>query len=486
MRNPFAVGPGALARLSTTRLGGEDRALLAAGLHSRRLVLLKSLQRRTEAGDTPPGERAEFARHWRVLEDAERCDPAAVRAVLGYPSVGVWLVDALEAPGPVGPRTLAHFGAVAAAAALRARAGYRGTLDTPDGVLALPGIGVYRTRAPRVRLVAGPRSLRLTPEDGRPHTVPYAVPGQAPYAYGGGPAPDGTAPPVVPNGTPYGGGPRGRAPYGPYGRAPYGRTVSRRAAPRAAPPGWSGLVPLPGTGAALDGIDPYRLPAPDSGPFSLLPPRRAPRPGAGEERWRRRWQAALTLLASADPGRALEVAALVRALVPLEPGPGGASSATLRAAPWAVFTACPPTALRLAEVLVHEIQHSKLAIVTDLVALYEGGDEPVHRVGWRPDPRPLAGVLQGTYAHLGLADLFHRLAARPGAAPAARRAARVRGDECREQVADALRLLLRSGQLTPAGKEFAIGMREHHTDLGRIGTAGDRTARRILPIRYFR
>ena len=440
MRKTFATGHDALARLSRTRTGAEDRALLDAGLHSRRLVLLKSLQRRVEDARVPPETRTAFVRHWRVLADAERRDPTAVGAVLGYPSVGVWLVGALGEPAPATPRTLAHFGAVAAAAALRARAGYRGTLDTPDGVLTLPGLGVYRTRAPRVRLVAGPHSLRLAAEGGRPVDVALPQAGRRRTADGG----------------------------------------------RAGPPGWSALVPLPGTGAVLDGVDPYRLPRSGTGLFGLVPPHPAPRAGAGEGPWLRRWRAALTLLASSDPGRAAEVIALVRAVVPLEPGPGAADSATLRAAPGAVFTTCPPTALRLAEVLVHEVQHGKLAVVTDLAALHEGGDEAVHRVGWRPDPRPLAGVFQGTYAHLALADFAYRLAARSGATPAARKAARARGDACREQVGEALALLLGSVQLTPLGRKFAIGMREHHTELGKIGDTGIRTAQRQPPVRTFR
>ncbi|MFG3252970.1 aKG-HExxH-type peptide beta-hydroxylase [Streptomyces sp. NPDC048172] len=485
MRGPFAIDPDTLARLSRTRPDERDRALFDAGLHSRRLVLLKSLQRRMESEAVPEAARAEFARHWRVLEDVERRDPAAARAVLGYPSVGVWLVAALGAGGgAVGDPgngsgdpeaswaswaswasgVLAQLGAVAAAAALRARVGYRGTLDTPEGVLALPGIGVYRTRAARVRLVAGPRSLRLTQEEGRTSAVlPLMTP-------------------RVPS-SPYAGAPHVRAPYAgaPYGKSPHGRHGGHTD-----PPGWSGLAPLSGTSATLDGVDPYRLPALDSGPFGLVPSRRVHRAGVGEEGWRRRWQAALALLASADPDRAAEVTALTRALVPLEPAPGAAASATLRAAPWAVFTTYPATALRLAEVLVHELQHSKLAVLTDLVALHEAGDAPVHRVGWRPDRRPLVGVLQGTYAHLGLADLAYRLAERPGASPAARGAARARGEEWRAQVAEALDLLLRSGQLTPAGREFTIGMREHHAELGRIGTTGSRAARRGLPVRHFR
>nr|WP_241265944.1 HEXXH motif-containing putative peptide modification protein [Streptomyces boncukensis] len=425
----FSVGPGRLAQLARTRLTGADRALLAEGLHSRRLVLLKSLQRRLESGGAPGWAREAFVRHWDVLERAERQDAAAVRAVLGYPSVGVWLAGALG--GRDWNRTLAHFGAVAAAAALHAGAGYRGVLETVDGALALPGVGVYRARAPRVRLAAEPRGLRLTAPGRRPATVPRTPP-PGPGAYGA------------------------CAPHPLYG------------APPRDPPGWRGPAALPGTGALLDGLDPYRLPPPDSAATGLLPPRRTPHAGGGAAGWRRRWEAAVALLAAADPERAVEVTELTRALVPLGQVPGTARSATLRAAPWAVLTGYPPSPPRLAEVLVHELQHSKLAVIGDLVPLHHDSGAAVHRVGWRPDLRPLAGVLQGTFAHLALADMWYRLAACPGLPPGRRRAALARAGTCGAQVADALGVLLRSGQLTAAGLEFARGMGECHADLRSI------------------
>lgn len=148
------------------------------------------------------------------------------------------------------------------------------------------------------------------------------------------------------------------------------------------------------------------------------------------------------------------------------PAGEGASSGTLRAAPWAVQTALPDTARRFAEVLVHELAHSKLAVLADLVALHRADGAAVHRVAWRKDPRPLGGVLQGTYAHLALADLWSRVAERPGAAPAARRTARARREEYRAQVADALPVLLDSHQLTEYGVRFTVSMKRHLTSLG--------------------
>ena len=52
---------------------------------------------------------------------------------------------------------------------------------------------------------------------------------------------------------------------------------------------------------------------------------------------------------------------------------------------------------------VHEMQQFKLSAVLHVVPLAlsdDGGD----RAPWRPDPRPHADLLQGTYAHLGVSE----------------------------------------------------------------------------------
>ncbi|NUT36624.1 MAG: FxsB family radical SAM/SPASM domain protein [Hamadaea sp.] len=111
----------------------------------------------------------------------------------------------------------------------------------------------------------------------------------------------------------------------------------------------------------------------------------------------------------------------------------------------------------LAVMLVHEFQHSKLGAILDLVDLLDP-DRRSERlaVAWRPDPRPLEGVLQGVYAHLGVADVWrsrHRAEpADPLAATWFRR--------YRDWTASALDALLGTGALTPRGVRFATRMGE--------------------------
>lgn len=247
-------------------------------------------------------------------------------------------------------------------------------------------------------------------------------------------------------------GPRGTL-LTPVGRP--ARSVLLRPDGRGLGAGWDSLAVLPGSTGRLDDLGTGHAPADDL------------RPRTDRTAWLTRWRAAVALLESADPWRAAEVTRLVRSVVPMAPTGEGASSGTLRAAPWAVHTALPDTARRFAEVLVHELAHSKLAVLADLVALHDADGAAVHRVAWRKDPRPLDGVLQGTYAHLALADLWSRVATRPGAAPAARRTAGARREEYRAQVADALPILLGSHQLTQQGERFTVSMKQHLTSLGR-------------------
>ena len=65
----------------------------------------------------------------------------------------------------------------------------------------------------------------------------------------------------------------------------------------------------------------------------------------------------------------------------------------------------------LGELLVHEMQHVKLAALADQFDLFDRADGRLFPVPWRRDPRPIYGLLHGTYAHLAVAELWR---ARPG------------------------------------------------------------------------
>ncbi|MFF8724990.1 aKG-HExxH-type peptide beta-hydroxylase [Streptomyces sp. NPDC015171] len=415
---PRPVPAGTLAALARTRPLPAVTTALCAALHARRMLLLKSFLVRVDRlrATLPAAVRRRFEDDWALLERAERTDAAVVRAVLDYPTTGAWLAAALAAPdGPAFQEGVAGLGAVAVAAALRAGCRFTTTRALPAGTLPLPGIGLLRCARGRARLSGRDGAVRIT--DGAGQTL--LLPGTAAAGPGTRWSADGAL-------------------------------------------AWSALHTLPGGTAVLDDVDPYRVPPGGIGPAAVPA---AERPYSDHAAWAARWRDAQALLAATHPARAAETAALVRSVVPLVPraGAGPSLSATVRTAPGAVLAQLPADRRELVELLVHETHHTKLAVLDELVPLWRPGGS-LHRVGWRRDPRPVPGVLQGAYAHLALLDLWGR--ARTGPAWAWRRRAAERFDACREQVAEALSVLAGSDELTPYGREFVRHMGRHHAHLG--------------------
>ncbi|MER6299171.1 FxsB family cyclophane-forming radical SAM/SPASM peptide maturase [Kitasatospora sp. NPDC001539] len=149
-------------------------------------------------------------------------------------------------------------------------------------------------------------------------------------------------------------------------------------------------------------------------------------------------------------------------VTPLRPGPDGRDvSSAARQAYGAVGIARPSTAPTLALLLAHEFQHVKLGAVLDLFDLHDRADDRLYFAPWRPDPRPLEGLLQGTYAHLAVTEYWGtRTAAYDGLPGEAADRARARFALWRRYTAEAVERLVESGALTPLGRGFADGMRE--------------------------
>ncbi|MFC9324814.1 aKG-HExxH-type peptide beta-hydroxylase [Kitasatospora sp. NPDC057015] len=146
------------------------------------------------------------------------------------------------------------------------------------------------------------------------------------------------------------------------------------------------------------------------------------------------------------------VSACVSTLVPLRPAPdGSAVSAAARRAYGAVAASRPAEPVLLALALVHEFLHVQLGALLDLVPLHRPNGAARYHAPWRPDPRPVGALLQGTYAHLGVTDFWRgELAA---GAPAQARAGREHR-RWRTHTGAAAATLLAGGELTRAGAEF--------------------------------
>ncbi|MFJ9949167.1 FxsB family cyclophane-forming radical SAM/SPASM peptide maturase [Kitasatospora sp. NPDC091207] len=208
-----------------------------------------------------------------------------------------------------------------------------------------------------------------------------------------------------------------------------------------------------GWSVALEDVDPLR----DSHDHAV-----AQRLPDGELlHWTGALREAWELLGHDLPGYADGIRAGLRAVTPLRPGPAGRDvSSAARQAFGVVAIARPATAPTLALLLAHEFQHVKLGAVLDLLDLYDRDDDTLYLAPWRPDPRPLEGLLQGTYAHLAVTEYWGtRTLAYDGLPGEAADRARLQFALWRRYTAEAVERLAGSGSLTGLGLRFADGMR---------------------------
>ncbi|WP_063819176.1 FxsB family cyclophane-forming radical SAM/SPASM peptide maturase [Herbidospora cretacea] len=172
-------------------------------------------------------------------------------------------------------------------------------------------------------------------------------------------------------------------------------------------------------------------------------------------RWQESFDAAWRLIEADYPEYLPGLRAGLTTIVPLRPDPaGGDVSSAARHAFGSVAAALPADPATFALLLIHEFQHVKLGAILDLFDLYDQNDHRRFYAPWRPDPRPLEGLLQGTYAHIAVADFWRRRRhVEPD--PAHHEFARWRA-----QTAEAIETLAGSGALTELGADFVARMRD--------------------------
>ena len=171
--------------------------------------------------------------------------------------------------------------------------------------------------------------------------------------------------------------------------------------------------------------------------------------------WQDEFRAAWQLIERDYPRYALGLAAGLSVVVPLASAdPGRHASATARDAFGAVAIARPGDPAVLALLLMHEFQHVKLGAVLDVLDLHDAADGDEYYAPWRDDPRPLEGLLQGSYAHLAVTDYWRIRRLATGSEATAAAFAR-----WREQTMEAIGTLAASAALTEVGRRFVDGMR---------------------------
>ncbi|MGW2638766.1 aKG-HExxH-type peptide beta-hydroxylase [Streptomyces sp. NPDC001348] len=449
----------ALTELGRTGGSRDTLALLARDQDTRRLLLLRAVH--DGAADSPvcsPDARQRLREAWTLLEETEATTAGpgeragtdagtVVRTGLLQPLLGPWgqralrLLRATDGARPETRRDLAadldHFGTVAAALAARAGIPFAVRLTAHAGTLVLPSVGALRTDRPEPTPVdAVHRSGRLTLRLPDATTVVHLEDGVG--AWSGSRA-----------------------------------WTSAYALPGLLPEG--ALVPL-------DDLDPYRT-VHGGGPhyYGLSGP--VALDDSERKRWLQAWSGTATALRLGGEGRLTEAAVLLRCLVPLAvPGDSaggrahGSCSATRREAFGAVLSSTPPDATAFAATLVHELQHAKLAVLSDMVILHHSDGRARYFAPWRPEPRPYDGLLQGAYAHLALADYYQRRALGE-ADPADRDTAWGQFARYHEQVAAALPALVGSDDLTAPGRQFVEAMVDTHQRMGDITVPRDHAVR---------
>jgi HEXXH motif-containing protein len=384
--------------------GGPDAIrLLRAAQYSKNLMLIRAIVHAAEDGGHP--ERAVARRAYDALRLLHRTIPSALGAMLTYPPVGAWAVETTSLLARGGNRASARPGqlaAVAAAAAVLGGAALDIEVPAIDGALVLPAVGALGLPGGANRA-----SVRCTPD-------------RAEVAVAGGP--------VI--------GLPAEARDGSWHGVP--RIVVRCAdltlSVRLDGASW---VMAPRTVSAGGHVV-------DTGAVSVGP-------------WRRWLAGAWRLLVRYHRPVAEEIAEAIVVLAPLVPPAVGLHSGTFQQAFGAVVMSLPPERRMGAVALAHEVQHGKLAGLMDLVELFEPGGPELYYAPWRPDPRPLVGLLHGAYAHLGVAA-FWRRQRRGGADPDDGRRAEVEFTRWRDATHDVVRLLGDNERLTDPGRRLVAGM----------------------------
>jgi HEXXH motif-containing protein len=322
---------------------------------SRRLLLLRAIL--DAAADADDVRRA-----WRLLEAAERADPAVFRTVLLDPQVGVWaasLVRRLSRPDPTATSgepplrvELGFLGQLAAAVFIAAGADFRARVPVRDGRVFLPGLG---------RATVGGDPWGTAEVWGHDGAVRVAAGGV---------------------------------------------TVTLPDERENDAPGWEGQRRL----RAKHGGVTLTLVLDDLGPYAPVPAltasgRLSSAQFASWQRWvSRMW----TVLVDEHPVSARALAAGLRSVVPLPRGERLRARAASSSDAFGCLLLSEPDEdeavlpAQLGVAVLHEFRHTLLNGLIFLTPLFEECDEVLY-APWRDDPRPLGGLVHGVYAFSGVA-----------------------------------------------------------------------------------
>lgn len=376
--------------------------LMRTTQYSRRKLQLRALISLASANPASIGPLTEVAEVWHLLVTTERQAPDIVEEVLMYPTVGSWLTRMVhrlstgeQAATPLWTE-LGYLHSTVAAAAIRAAIPMSITVPVLHGAVNLPTVGHIRLPVAfplgTAQLVTDRNVVRL--QD---------------------PSFDVTLPADLTEPT------TDYQPTRTHMSEDVGRVLRLR----------------------IEDTDPYR---------AFTTPRRPRRLSSLDiADWTKLIDEAWHVLSMAHGRSTEEISAGLTTIIPTSPhddllaasSPSGFGGMMLSA------NESPAT---MAELIVHELQHSKLNALLDLVTLLDEPGEATEYAPWREDPRPPIGLLHGIYAFTSAVE-FHRVQRRHGSSSDTRRANYLFAHR-RAQVREAINVARRLHGLTDLGQEF--------------------------------
>lgn len=376
--------------------GGGTAAIreLAAGQYSKHVILLCGV---LSAARSAGSEQYRLAcRGYELLAAVQLRNPAAAGTIIRYPSVGAWARRTIRASrgGQAWPGAeLSGLGAVAAAAAIMARTSAEIEVGTTGGKVVLPAIGAA---------TAGGNTAVVRSSHGRAEVWSA------------------------------------------------GRRVAIPVDPQENASGWLALrrVRVGRLDLVIDDLDPFRMPT----SAGLLPRLTEVEFAKWEATLRDAW----SLLEVQHPDIAAEVAEAVSVIVPCAHNSDRQLSSSSAETFGAISMSRPVDPRTCAVTFAHEVQHLKLFALIDIAALTLPDDGRLYYAPWRDDPRPIDGLLQGAYAHLGVCQFWRRQ--RQFETGTAVLRAHSEFARWRTAAAQVVGTLQSSGRLTPVGLDLVRGM----------------------------
>lgn len=133
--------------------------------------------------------------------------------------------------------------------------------------------------------------------------------------------------------------------------------------------------------------------------------------GRAPAEWASGLRAGLELIAAHLPGLRAEIDVGLLLVVPVGYDAERHLSASYQEALGVVYVSLHPSAVTLAEALIHEFSHNKLHALLEQGPLLENAWSPLYASPVRPDPRPLHGVLLAAHAFLPVAAMLESMLA---------------------------------------------------------------------------